>query len=111
MYTIDHSVLAPQCRCPAALHEHRSYKTSPASILLPAPGSERFAFRRRARRPQTSRLSRQPYFCWGTWYETTRGQDFEAISCAAPFGAEKYLEKRKLAAFREIFAYRFSHHG
>ncbi len=101
MYTIDHSVLAVSASSVRQLFaEIARAKPLPACVLLPGldPNDSRFAAVRVGLK-EAGFLAR-PYFCWGTWYETTSGRDFDAYLAARP-SALRNTWRRKLAALEK----------
>jgi hypothetical protein len=101
MYTIDHALLTvPPPNVRQLFTDIAREKPFPAGILLPGldPNDARFAAALAGLR-DAGFLAR-PYFCWGTWYETTSGRDFDAYLSARP-SALKNTWKRKLAAFEK----------
>ena len=107
MYTIDHSVLAGSASGVRQLFmEIAGEKPAPHGVLLPGldPNDWRFA-NALAGLKQAGFLAR-PYFCWGTWYETTSGRDFGAYVAARP-SALRNTWRRKLATLEKSHAIEF----
>jgi hypothetical protein len=101
MYTIDHSVLAASASDLRQLFAEIAHeKRLPNAVLLPGldPADPRFAATLSGLK--LAGFLARPYFCWGTWYETTSGQDFDAYLAARP-SALKNTWKRKLAALEK----------
>ena len=101
MYTIDHSVLAVSASGVRQLFTDLARERPLADgILLPGldPADSRFAAALAGL--QQAGLLARPYFCWGTWYETTTGQDFNAYLAARP-SALKNTWRRKLPALEK----------
>lgn len=111
MYTIDHSVLAVSASSVRQLFaEIAREKPLPDSVLLPGLDPDDFRFAAALAGLKQAGFLARPYFCWGTWYETTSGKDFDAYLAARP-SALKNTWRRKLAALEKSHPIEFRTSG
>ena len=106
MYTIDHAVLAASAPDSAPADVRQLFadiaRENPSTdgILLPGLDREDFRFAAALDGLKQAGFLARPYFCWGTWYETTRGTDFDAYFAARP-SPLKNTWRRKLGALEK----------
>jgi hypothetical protein len=111
MYTIDHCVLAVSAPVVGQLFvEIAGTKPIPDGILLPGLDPAGTGFTAALAGLKQAGFLARSYFCWGSWYETTSGRNFDAYLAARP-SALRNTWRRKLAALEKSHRVEFRTSG